>query len=457
MTLVITMCCNNNVHSSILSIDGNTLNAIRHLNFADIKSVASHENVSWPTAKQSIERLLNEKLVLLNSNINSSTKTYTINPDYGFFMGISLDATMIKFVITDFKFSAIKLRTDKRFVSLIDEVKKISNLNIEDSYFAYKPLKDNLDYLEINDICSLMIETVLGFTKDEYRKLNLIAIGISLPGIVDKRTEEIIFCPNIPSLVGMPTKKILKSNIIAKIDSDDIALFFCHDTSAALVFEKEISFSGSSAKNLGDNIVYLLHEFGLGISFILDNRLISGSTGAFGELGHIQIDYVDLPRNGKHEEDDFIKYSGTNNIDLESCPCACGNKTCLEKLIKVKVFNSNNVKDFIVKTGDIVNFKGDHPYRYKVLLHFVGKAINIIVNVLNVDTIIVSNHVLGRINGFIEDLEPFMNDIALTFSSRNCKIIAGSDQPNATAIGSAMMAYYQIINSNDSKATISWD
>ncbi len=443
-------------YNGILVDEGCTLNVIRHLSSADIKSVAANTGNSWPTAKSSIERLLEHGLILQLEGLNA--KTFTINSQYGIFMGISLDATKIDFVLTDFKFSPINIQTDERFRSFLSQIESLSNLNITETHFTYTPTNDYLEFFEINSICSLVVEKVLDFIEQLNNRINLISIGISLPGIIDKSSDEIIFCPNIPSLVGMPTNKIIKSNLIDRTISNKILLSFCHDNVAALVYEKENSFDIALPQNkLGNDIVFLFQEFGLGISYILNNQLVSGSTGAFGELGHVDMDYLDIPYRNQKEEDDFNTYFGIENIKLESNPCACGNKTCLEKLIRVKVFNSNSVKDFNSKVKKIDSFKNDHPYRYRVLLRLIGRAVNIIVNVLNVDTIIISNHVLGRINGFKEDLESYMNSISLTFSSRNCKIIVGSKLAESTAIGASMMSYYQIINDNNPKATICWD
>ncbi len=123
---------------------------------------------------------------------------------------------------------------------------------------------------------------------------SIISIGIAVPGGVDEKTGMIMFTPNIP-FSGINIVEALSLNF------ENIRIGVINDANAALMAELTVG----SAKGK-QNAVMITIGTGIGGGVAVDGKLLSGSNGAAGELGHIVIQ-----RNGK--------------------PCSCGRKGCFER------------------------------------------------------------------------------------------------------------------------------
>lgn len=445
------------------------INVIRHNDILDLKSVVQHVESSWPTVKNSLENLINNGLII--DDKSNSLKRFIVNKDYCFFLGIAIGATETKISIVDFSLSPVNISTDERFAKLLFELELKLGESLSENCLCYSTQQD---YLGILTACTTIIETVVDFFQGEEcvsKNLELMAIGISLPGIVDKNTGEMTFCPNIPSLIGMPVDKMIKGDTKEKLHSLGITYSFCHDTVAATVFEKEWLYSLDNPKRyLKDkkNIALFYLGFGFGSGYIFDNRLVLGASGAIGELGHVDVECeFSSPQNDK-ELDDQKNYiiSNTNiqkNLSLTDPLyfCTCGNMSCFERLIRMNVFNSCDVEDFKKKTKiqELKNFSTNHPYRYNILKILVSKALNITVNMLNVDIVILSGKILNQIPELKNDVETAMNLCTLKASSKYCSIINGCPHTDVVALGAATLSYYNLISSksNNQKLSIDWN
>ncbi|MBQ4602382.1 MAG: ROK family protein, partial [Clostridia bacterium] len=146
------------------------------------------------------------------------------------------------------------------------------------------------------------------------------------------------------------------------------------------------------------------------------------------------------------------------NIDVKSGKCACGNSSCLERLIRIKVFNSNSIEDFTKKTTvqHLQEFTMLHPYRYKVLKHLIAHALCIVTNTLNVDLIIFSGRILNEIPQLKKDMSGLMSKFSLTASAKYCNIVDSSGDESSVAIGASIMAYYNIYSDSYKEFYINW-
>lgn len=123
------------------------------------------------------------------------------------------------------------------------------------------------------------------------------AIGIGLPGLVDRESGRIVFLPNLPEMwQGFPIAKEfeLQSNKPVSLLND-----------ARLATLGEFTFGNRAG---GRNMLFVTVGTGIGGGLVLDGKLYLGAFGAAGEIGHHTI----LP---------------------DGPPCSCGSRGCLETLV----------------------------------------------------------------------------------------------------------------------------
>lgn len=133
----------------------------------------------------------------------------------------------------------------------------------------------------------------LNLMEQEGLKLSDInSVGIGSPGAVDFKTGTIIY-NNTLQFKNVPLVDMMKEYINRPI-------FIENDANAA-AFGEYIGGAGSNC----DNMVLITLGTGIGAGIVLDGKIINGSFGAGGELGHMVID-----------------------VDGE--PCSCGRYGCWE-------------------------------------------------------------------------------------------------------------------------------
>jgi predicted NBD/HSP70 family sugar kinase len=132
----------------------------------------------------------------------------------------------------------------------------------------------------------------------------VIGIGIGLPGGVDEATGFLHFAPNLgwrDVAFGAQLESALASSPLA-----GVPLFLQNEADVAALGEMEFN---STA--VADPLLYVSINHGVGAGVIVDDRLLTGSRGFAGEIGH-----TILQRDGPL--------------------CSCGRRGCAEALIGVR-------------------------------------------------------------------------------------------------------------------------
>ncbi|EME3582202.1 ROK family protein [Enterococcus faecium] len=131
--------------------------------------------------------------------------------------------------------------------------------------------RDNPEYV-LNDLVKVICKLK--------RKYGIYEVGISLPGIINKRNQ-LLTSGTIPDLYKYPIKNIIeeKTNTTIKLTND---------ANAIALAEKWV---GAGRKC--DNFVCLPLGTGVGGAIFIENKIISGSNGAAGEFGLTFMDQMD--------------------------------------------------------------------------------------------------------------------------------------------------------------------
>jgi glucokinase len=126
---------------------------------------------------------------------------------------------------------------------------------------------------------------------------HILAVGIGLPGLVDRGTGTIVFLPNLPPQWG----GFRIAEAFASRSYTHVALL--NDARMAALGEYTFGPAGGA-----QDMLFVTVGTGIGGGLVLDGRLRLGAFGAAGEVGHHTI----LP---------------------DGVPCSCGSRGCLETLV----------------------------------------------------------------------------------------------------------------------------
>lgn len=223
------------------------------------------------------------------------------------------------------------------------------------------PTESHLGYKHIvNQLLNLkfQLEVASGF--------NANALGIGTPGTYDPQTG-IHKNSNTTCLNGMPfladLKKVLGVEIAMANDANCFALA---ETTLGSVAEKM-----PEAK-----VVFgIIMGTGVGGGLVLNDKVWNGSMGIGGEWGH-------------------------NFLDASGGPCYCGQSGCVENVISgpalERFYKQISGKSLTLKEIVYNHESGNDPFANQTmdrLIHFFGKAISVLVNILDPDAIVLGGGV----------------------------------------------------------------
>ena len=120
-------------------------------------------------------------------------------------------------------------------------------------------------------------------------------VGVSVPGIVSERLEQVVFCPNLHLLDHRNPARDLEKRL-------GVECLLMHELQALCLAERMYGV----ARDL-ENFAMLDVTQGLGLGVVVGGMILAGNSGLAGEIGHITADPTGIR-------------------------CGCGNRGCLETL-----------------------------------------------------------------------------------------------------------------------------
>lgn len=414
---------------------------IRKVGSPDKNTIVNESKLSWATVGSYLDDLLKCNIVKQEGNL------YNINSSIAQIAGISVGVTEIKVNIVSIRFDEDQItKSIKSTLTDFLNEKSISFKNKEEYICIATP--NNL--FSCCDTCSLIIEGIINIFEENH---NLLSIGMSVPGIMDKKSHYMEFSPNMPWLVNVDAYSLIRENLRNKIKDMGSILQIYHDMDAVTVFEMEQMYKNSS--DLCTDVLCLFMSYGIASSLIKNNalRLFSSS-----EHGHILTTI--FPMSDEQIFQNVVN-SSTKKLSLpkfeqkEKKLCACG-QDCLENQIRRNVFKAETIKDFDENTKESkLKVLGD--LEYSLMCNYLGFLLNHIVNTMRVDKIIISGRILNGIESLKYDIPTLCKGSTISALSKNCKIVNGSSRLDIAAIGAAMISYYSITSRQEPhNLIISW-
>lgn len=249
---------------------------------------------------------------------------------------------------------------------------------------------------------------------------NLLGIGVSVPGMVDNDTHEIVFAPNFG------WKNVDIENELKEFFS--VPVYVENEAMSSAICENWIGSCQDAS-----NFVCINIKTGIGAGIFTGGKLYRGTGGSAGEVGHIVVDEA-----GQR--------------------CSCGNYGCLEtmasigrivenakKLVRQGVVSSlnslNNIDDISIENIVEAARCGDEAARNILLesARYIGIAISNIVNTLNPSRIVIGKEFVKFADLVMEQIKSIVACKALKAPASKVDIVASEIGEKSSALGAAII------------------
>jgi glucokinase len=251
---------------------------------------------------------------------------------------------------------------------------------------------------------------------------NIKAVGMGIPGLVNRQTDRVIVSTDLPSIVrGNIHDELMKATGL-RVELEN-------DANAAAYGEFQVG-AGRGSRDM----FYATIGNGIGGAIIIDGKLWTGASGFAGEFGHI-------------------------TIDAEGAECMCGNTGCLETVASApnivrraneRLFRDNTSslsrlamnRDFTA--ADIVSEARNGDEFSQMMLErtgrYIGAAVASVINLLNIERIVLGGGVMEAGGLILEAIIREAGRRAFQPCFEATQIVAAALGADAVSIGAAMLA-----------------
>lgn len=413
------------------------LNLLRFYRGIDRAELSRKLQLSMPTIYKSIDDL---------NCINVVDKTESsvlLNNKFGILVGISIGTSLCKIVLLGFDFQLLESESFLQYKEII--CKKIcENLNndellkqcVNDKSKNYIYLKTPNTFSSLKNVINNVFECLQLWVENE--NLNIISIGISCTGIINKKTQTILDAYNLNYLSNRTLDSLIYPDKQAFFTNNDIYVSLVQNSNAAVVAEKIYLNQINSPYKNKENIVALYFGVGTGAGIYL-NQLHEGTSGHAGEVGHTKAPICETSENiSRYKE---LIDSGK----IDEC-CACGCNDCYDYKIRSYVFEKT-AKEFCDMSADeIRDYLKKEPSKSKLLGEYWGNMINIITSWLDVDLVIFTGKIYKSMGLLLNHIDTIRDESPLKFNRNDCTILVSDYGSLAPSIGAAIYAYHKKYN-----------
>ncbi len=255
------------------------------------------------------------------------------------------------------------------------------------------------------------------------------AIGIGIPGLVNRETNRIEVMPNLTdfSSLDIAGEVSRETGLPVVIDNNANAAAYAEFQAGAARGRKTVFFVTLGA--------------GIGAGLIINGQIYRGATGFAGEFGHV-------------------------TIDPEGIECACGNIGCLEtiasgsnivrrtreRLYRDRTSSLSRLsmpRDREFTAEDIAHAARDGDEMAQLMMErtgmFLGIALAAVINLLNVEMIVLGGGVMEAGDLILKPTIKETRRRAFPPSFASCEIVIAQLGSSAGMIGAALLARDQAV------------
>ncbi|MGO4371124.1 ROK family protein [Paenibacillus sp. 2TAB19] len=237
---------------------------------------------------------------------------------------------------------------------------------------------------------------------------SVIGIGVGAPGPLDTKNGTLTCPPNLKSWWGFPVVDQLKSHLPLPIKMEN-------DATAAALAEKWLGAAQDS-----DHFIFITISTGIGAGIYLHGKLLTGSTGNAGDVGHMIVDPA----------------AGT---------CTCGLPGCWEWIASGTAITRQATellgRPVSSKEAFELAAEGDAQMSELVnrVFNYIGMGCVSLINVLDPNKIVIGGGVSQVGAPLFDAVRSYVAKHALNPSGRETAIVAAQLEQDAGLIGAAAL------------------
>lgn len=399
----------------------------------DRMELAKRLGVTWPTASNTAEKLLKigalrvfSQEAALESGSGKSSFSLMINPDYGYFVGISIGSSEIKLVILDFNFDPLSKVSLQDYLCFYTKSIEESTVTLDWQQYLMQNIGTSNGYIKIptpesaERFSATINQIVNGLIAADKNQQNnnrstakrLLGIGFAFTGAVDVESKTVTESFNLPFLRGISYKTLISPSNREYLESHNIIVAFQHNAKTVAIAEKYYLQKNHSPLGECEDIVCIYLGSGIGCGLILNNRLFTGTKNYSGELGHIPL----LVKDGK--------------------------AMTLEEYIRVNVFGESDFDTYRkMKLSHLQEILNQSSEAQKHFSEALGYAINTVATLFNPSLIILSGKLSELASTCLDSIYSYQFS-ALPYVFDSYKLRISEQGICSPAIGAAMYAFY---------------
>jgi predicted NBD/HSP70 family sugar kinase/biotin operon repressor len=173
-----------------------------------------------------------------------------------------------------------------------------------------------------------------------------------------------------------------------------------------------------------DDAIYLMIAAGIGAGVVVDGRIIHGTAGTAGELGHVLVD---------------------DNGPL----CRCGNRGCLETLAAgpaiVELLKRTHGAE--ITLADVIRLvEADDPGAVRAVAdagRAVGRALAALVNVLNPEAIVIGGELAAAGDALLDPIRAAIARYAIPSAADDVRVVPSPLGGRAEVLGALILAAHR--------------
>ncbi|MDQ2797775.1 MAG: ROK family transcriptional regulator [Actinomycetota bacterium] len=266
-------------------------------------------------------------------------------------------------------------------------------------------------------VADRVVSEVARVSKDTGRSHRPLAIGVSVPGTVDRFTGQVKVAPNLDwhdvAFGAMLAERLPESARVVVGNDADLAVLAEHRRGAARGF---------------DDVVYLLGRVGVGAGIIVNGIPLRGYDGHAGEIGH-------------------------NVLDPSGPPCHCGKNGCTETFVGEGALLTMAGRE-LPPTDEVVAEVfaaargGDSTALAAVrgIADPLGRAIGNLVNTLNPQRVLMGGTLSLVLDLARPEIQASLEHNALDAPAQSVELIQPAFGADSPLIGAAEIAFATLLN-----------
>lgn len=422
---------------TVLQQNSKLYNLIRNYPGSDKNFLKERCEVSLPTINKALGELEESGLVqLLDGKYWVEKKAFSL-------IGISIGSAQTKILVLNAGFEVMKAEEIDGFKKLLcSELEKV--IDSGDPFFT-KCKKEKLPYVYYstpqdfvgNKMClDRVFATIKSVLKNEEKyQLNILSIGISSTGLVNRERQEIVQAHNALCMERESIETLVFDDFKKFLEEEEINIHLEQNSKAAVIAEKMDLYRKDSKMKNCKNMASLYLGAGVGCGLVLNNRLYYGKSGYCGEIAHLPAPQV------LHEAEMQKLSQNQNDVDEK---CSCGRKNCFDYMIRKYVFGKKKDSFSVMSSEQVAKYLADEKNQLprEIFARYLGAMCEILSNILNVELIVFTGKMHGCETALSKALDIERDKNCLRYNANDCKFVFSDLGASAPAIGSAIAAYY---------------